>query len=212
VTVANRDTVPAADWKLWFVMPGDQTMSGNGKTDLTQADQSVTVQSPTVLDPQKSKTVQITGRYRQSNAAPMVFQLNRQNCEAYVSGKPGAPSQPVERLTDGTVRLGPVPTTKNPAPGITIGPGGVAVVVPIVRTSSAPPGSGPTASDGPTKVPVTDSTGDTKPTKSFNPTPPQVDTSPPPVTTATTAPATEAPTQAVPNAGCDLAADPDCAG
>jgi serine/threonine-protein kinase len=150
VTVANRDTVPAADWKLWFLMPGDQLMSGNGTTSLFQQDQAVTVQSAAALDPQQSKTVQITGQYKESNAAPMVFQLNHQTCEAYVSGKPNAPSRPVERLTDGTTRLGPVPTTRNPAPGITISPGGVAVPVPIKTSTKPTKTRGPVASVSPT--------------------------------------------------------------
>jgi serine/threonine-protein kinase len=145
VTVANRDTKAINDWKLWFLMPGDQTMSGNGKEKLDQSDRGVTVTSNAALDSQKSKTMEVTGRYKESNAAPMVFQLDGQTCETYVSGKPGAPSQPVEHLTDGTTRLGPVPTSSTPAPGITILPNGVAVPVPVVSKSTTPT-AGPSAS------------------------------------------------------------------
>jgi serine/threonine-protein kinase len=145
VTVANRDTKAINDWKLWFLMPGDQTMSGNGKEKLDQSDRGVTVTSNAALDPQKSKTMEVTGRYQESNAAPMVFQLDGRTCETYVSGKPGAPSQPVEHLTDGTSRLGPVPTSRTPAPGITILPNGVAVPVPVVSKSTKPT-AGPSAS------------------------------------------------------------------
>jgi hypothetical protein len=138
VTVANRDTTPARNWKLWFVMPGDQHIVTDGKANVAQSDQSVTLGSPTALDPQASRTIQITGTYDKSNAVPMIFQLNRQTCEAYVSGKKGEPSRPVERLTDGTVRLGPIPTSNNPAPGIVISPAGVAVPVPITTTTNTP--------------------------------------------------------------------------
>jgi len=64
-----------------------------------------------------SKTMAISGRYKLSNAAPMVFQLAGESCETYVSGKPGEPSRPVQRLSDGKVRLGP-PVKDNPVPGI----------------------------------------------------------------------------------------------
>jgi serine/threonine-protein kinase len=138
VTVANRDTKAINDWKLWFLMSGDQIVSGNGKEKLNQSDRGVTVTSAAALDPQKSKTMEVTGRYKESNAAPMVFQLDGQNCETYVSGKPGAPSQPVEHLTDGTTRLGPVPNSSTPAPGITILPNGVAVPVPVVSKTTKP--------------------------------------------------------------------------
>jgi eukaryotic-like serine/threonine-protein kinase len=207
VTVANRDTVAADAWKLWFVLPGDQhETAGLYKADVHQADQSVTVQSATSLNPQQSKTVQIAGRYTTSNAAPMVFQLNNQTCEAYVSGKPGEPSRPVERLTDGTVRLGPVPTSKNPAPGITISPGGVAIPVPIIKITRPPASVAPTPTATKTKGPAVEATTPTpvlpSPGASLSPTP-----------AATTPSATEAPTEPVIGGGgngCDLEADPDC--
>jgi hypothetical protein len=210
VTVANRDTVPAQDWKLWFVMPGDQTMSGNGKANVVQADQSVTVQSPTALDPQTSKTVQVIGSYKQSNAVPMVFQLNKQTCEAYVSGKPNTPSRPVERLTDGTVRLGPVPTTKNPAPGITIGPGGVAVPVPI-KTSTKPSNS-PSATPSASKEPVPDGDGDGDGTHTVLPSPQgNDDESTAPDTTTSPTPADKPTQPVIGDGGCDDPLDTECA-
>jgi serine/threonine-protein kinase len=191
VTVANRDTKAINDWKLWFLMSGDQIVSGNGKEKLNQSDQGVTVTSNAALDPQKSKTMEVTGRYKESNAAPMVFQLDGQTCETYVSGKPGAPSQPVEHLTDGTSRLGPVPTSRTPAPGITILPNGVAVPVPVVSKSTKPtvgssasasaspdPSSSPSNSDGPPpEHPSLDASTSTAPTT----TPPTTtDAAPPP--------------------------------
>jgi serine/threonine-protein kinase len=81
--------------------------------------------------------MQITGRYKEDNHPPMVFKLAGRTCETYVSGKPGAPSQPVEHLSDDTTRLGPVPSTKVPAPGLSTGPGGVIVPVPV-KTAAAP--------------------------------------------------------------------------
>ena len=169
LTIANRDTVPVQNWNLWFVMPGGQIMSGGGKEKLFQDDRGVTVTSAAALNPQQTKTLALSGRYTESNAAPMVFKLDNQNCETYVSGKPGEPSRPVERLTNGTVRLGPVPTTKNPVPGITIGPGGVAVPVPI-RT----PTSGPTTAVDPDPTDQIDPSlppGDGTPSPSLSPTP-----------------------------------------
>jgi hypothetical protein len=210
VTVANRDTVPVKDWNLWFVMPGDQTMSGNGKEKLYQDDRGVTVTSPDTLAPQQTKTMQITGRFQQSNAAPMVFKLDNQTCEAFVSGKPGDPSRPVERLSDGTTRLGPVPTSPTPVPGITIGPGGVAVPVPI-KTTSTKPNSRPTVTVGSTQGPTAKPTE--APTESVPaPTPPADDpTTEPPTAAPTTQPTVidTVPTDAVIGGGnsCDPA---DC--
>jgi serine/threonine-protein kinase len=135
VTVANRDYRAVKNWNLWFIMQGDQVLSGAGKVSLDQQGRTVTVKSSELLSPQKSKTMTITGRYAESNAAPMVFQLGGENCETYVSGKPGAPSQPVQRLSNGAVRLGP-PVKDNPVPGISVGPGGV--VVPVPLPSGAP--------------------------------------------------------------------------
>jgi len=135
ITIANRDTAAIKDWKLWFVMPGDQVVSGNGKLKLDQQGRGVTVQSGKVLSPQQTETLQFTGRYKDSNAAPMVFELGGQTCQTFVSPAPGAPSQPVEHLTNGTVRLGPAPTKDSPIPGISINPSGVAVPVPVTSTT-----------------------------------------------------------------------------
>jgi serine/threonine-protein kinase len=151
VTIANRDTAAVKDWKLWFLMPGDQVVSGNGKLKLDQQGRGVTVQSKTVLSPQETQTLQFTGRYKDSNAAPMVFELGGQACQTFVSPAPGAPSQPVEVLDNGTVRLGPVPSGNTPIPGISINPGGVAVPVPVTTT---PPAGGvqPTTTTAPVVI------------------------------------------------------------
>jgi serine/threonine-protein kinase len=149
VTVANRDKTPIKNWNLWFIMQGDQTVSGGGKGSfkLEQQGKQVLVKSTTVLSSQKAVTMDISGRYAKSNAAPMVFQLGDQTCETYVSGKPGEPSRPVQRLSNGQVRLGPPTTT--PKPGLSIGPGGV--VVPVEVPSGTP--TEPTRTDDPVPEP-----------------------------------------------------------
>jgi hypothetical protein len=134
VTIANRDTLAVKDWKLWFVMPGDQVVSGNGKLKLSQQGRAVTVQSKTALGPQQTQTLEFTGRYQASNAAPMAFDLGGQKCQVYVSPAPGAPSQPVEVLDNGQIQLGPPATKDTPIPGISINPSGVAVPVPVGTT------------------------------------------------------------------------------
>jgi eukaryotic-like serine/threonine-protein kinase len=58
-----------------------------------------------------------------------VFQLAGENCQTYVSGQPGEPSRPVQRLSDGKVRLGP-PAKDNPVLGISTGPDGVVIIGP----------------------------------------------------------------------------------
>jgi serine/threonine-protein kinase len=141
ITIANRDALAIRDWKLWFVMPGDQVVSGNGRLKLDQQGRGVTVQSKTVLSPQQTQTLEFTGRYKDSNAAPMVFELGGHACQTFVSPAPGAPSQPVEQLENGTLRLGPAPTRDTPIPGISIDPSGVAVPVPV----NTPPAAGGTA-------------------------------------------------------------------
>ncbi|MEV8506021.1 cellulose binding domain-containing protein [Actinoplanes sp. NPDC051475] len=157
VTIANRDIKAVRNWKLWFLMPGDQVVSGNGKLKLDQRARAVTVDTGKTLNPQATETMQFTGRYKASNAAPMVFQLDGQTCETFVSPKPGEPSRPVEHLTNGTLRLGPVPTRDTPVPGISIDPSGVVVPVPVTGgTGSPPPGSPP-----PSGVPIIDPPPDT---------------------------------------------------
>jgi len=179
VSVANRDTAPIRNWELWFLMPGDQIMSGNGKEKLDQRNGAVTVKASDALPPQATKTMQVTGRYRESNAAPMVFQLDGQTCETYVSGKPGAPSQPVEHLADGTTRLGPVATSSTPVPGLSTKPDGVVVPIPVTSASSSgtatsaqPLGASPSASSSTEQGP--------------EPSPPSNDSSSTPTTAATT--------------------------
>jgi serine/threonine-protein kinase len=134
-------------------------VSGNGKLKLDQQGRGVTVQSKTVLSPQQTQTLQFTGRYKDSNAAPMVFELGGQTCQTFVSPAPGAPSQPVEVLDNGTVRLGPVPSADTPIPGISINPSGVAVPVPV-NTSSAPVSSAPTSTAPAIVDPPGDGDGD----------------------------------------------------
>nr|WP_244945662.1 cellulose binding domain-containing protein [Couchioplanes caeruleus] len=153
VTIANRDVRAIKNWKLWFLMPGDQVVSGNGKLRLDQQSRAVTVQTGKVLSPQATETMQFTGRYKDSNAAPMVFQLDGQTCETFVSPKPGEPSRPVEHLSNGTVRLGPVPSKRSPLPGISINPSGVVVPVPV------PPGQQPPGTGTPSGSPPGDNGG-----------------------------------------------------
>jgi serine/threonine-protein kinase len=131
-------------------MPGDQVVSGGGKLDLQQLGRGVTVRSRAVLSPQQTETLQFTGRYQASNAAPMVFQLGGETCQTFVSPAPGAPSQPVEHLSNGSVRLGPAPTKDSPIPGISINPSGVAVPVPVGTTR--PGARSPSASSSPAVV------------------------------------------------------------
>ncbi|GIE82785.1 hypothetical protein Aph02nite_87350 [Actinoplanes philippinensis] len=127
VTLANRGDVPFDKWNLWFLMNGDQTLSGNGKLALSQQDRVVQVSSKAPIDPQRTTTMQITGRYSESNAAPMVFKLNNKTCETYVSDEPGKPSLPVEHLENGDVRFGDPVTS----PGISIGPSGNVIIRPV---------------------------------------------------------------------------------
>ncbi|WP_231953813.1 serine/threonine-protein kinase [Actinoplanes derwentensis] len=163
VTLANRDAVAMNEWNLWFLLNGDQVLSGKGKLDLTQDGQAVQVASKTAIAPQRTTTMQITGRYTESNAAPMVFKLNDQTCETYVSAKPGDPPRPVEVLQDGRIRLGE-PTT---SPGISIGPSGSVIINPTVS---------PGASGSPSVVPPSTSAG-TSPSASPSPS----ETSPSPI-------------------------------
>jgi serine/threonine-protein kinase len=184
VTVANRDDVALKNWDLWFIMQGDQVVKGSSKVDLNQQDHVVTVNSGGPLSAGKAVTMNFTGRFTNSNAAPMAFQLNRKTCEAYVSAKPGEASRKVEVLSDNTVRLSPV--TKPPA-GISVGPGGVVIVKPgITPDPSADPTPDPTRTPGtspsPTETVTVVETLDTQdpepPTKSV----------PAPTTAASTAP------------------------
>ncbi len=141
VTVANRDNVAVKNWNLLFVMKGSQTVRGVGKVDLDQQGTMITVKSAQTLSAQKAVTLDIAGRYTGANPAPMAFMLGDQNCETYVSPKPGEPSRPVVRLPNGEVRLGDA--VKKPQPGLSIGPGGVVVPIP------GPVGTGPVTTTTP---------------------------------------------------------------
>ncbi|WP_106128362.1 serine/threonine-protein kinase [Pseudosporangium ferrugineum] len=178
ITIANRDVRAIKNWNLWFLMPGDQVVSGNGKLGLDQQARAVTVNSRRTLNPQATETMQFTGRYKASNAAPMVFKLDGQTCETFVSPKPGEPSRPVEHLDNGTIRLGPVPVKDTPIPGISIAPGGVAVPVPVPTTVSVPEPrpSTPTGTSTGTGSPTTTGTDDDD---APPPEPPPTGTTPP---------------------------------
>ena len=146
VTVANRDYRAIKNWNLWFIMQGDQVLSGAaGKVSLDQQGTTVTVKGSELLSPQKSKTMTITGRYTASNKAPMVFQLGSEDCATYVSEKPGEPSKPVVRLPNGKIGLGE-PVKDNPVPGLSVGPDGVVTPTSIPATTSPPPKGNPSAS------------------------------------------------------------------
>jgi serine/threonine-protein kinase len=154
VTVANRAETPVPNWNLWFVLNGDQVLSPattGAKVTLTQTDKGVTLASSEALTMQKVATVQISGHYTNSNAAPLVFKLAGKTCETFVSSKPGAPSQPVQHLSNGSVQLGPVPTTSTPVPGVSI-KNGIAQVKPGTSTTPAASG-GPSRSTGPSTTP-----------------------------------------------------------
>jgi serine/threonine-protein kinase len=205
VTVANRNDAPIGAWKLWFIMPGDQVLSGKGKVRLTQQDNTVTVSSTSALASRKSVTLPISGRYKLSNATPLAFTLNDHTCETFVS-RPGETPRRVEHLSDGGVRL--APTTSTPAPGVSIDPGGVVHITPTTTPPSSDRPTTPTPSDPP---PTTKPTNDPPPPSLPGP-PPTTPTTPP--TTATTAapptpPHTTPPTS--PPIDCDPV-DPTCNG
>ncbi len=116
--VANRDSVAVPDLNLWWIMPGDQVLAGNGREKVFQQDRGVHVSSADTLAPQQTKTLTFTGHYKTSNAAPMAFQLGKETCQAYVGTRPGEAPRPVEQLSDGTTRFGPLPTSADPQLGI----------------------------------------------------------------------------------------------
>jgi serine/threonine-protein kinase len=209
VTLANRADLPVDKWKLWFIMPGDQIVSGNGKSQLTQADRAITVASSAPLKPQTTLNVPITGRYQLNNTPPLAFMLNDRTCETFVSSKPGEPSRQVEHLSDGNVRLGPTASTSTtPVPGISIDPQGVVHITP----TTAPPTTPATGSTTtPTATPTTDPT--TTPTTTPTTVPPSLQpiqttdpTTSPTTTTPTTEPTTPPPPSLEP---CDVN-DPTC--
>ncbi|GLY06228.1 hypothetical protein Acsp01_66070 [Actinoplanes sp. NBRC 101535] len=166
VTLANRTDTPVTDWHLWFLMSGDQTVSGNGKVDLDQQGPAVDISSTKALGAQRTATMQITGRFVESNAAPLVFKLNNQTCETYVSSTPGEPSRQVEHLSDGHIRLG---TTSTPSGGVSIDPDGNVHITPTPvpsRSRTPRPPVKPVPSSSGSKSP----TG--KPSISIEPDPP----------------------------------------
>ncbi|GID27141.1 serine/threonine-protein kinase [Paractinoplanes brasiliensis] len=217
VTVANRNETPIKDWNLWFIMPGDQVVSGAGQVDLTQESPqggAVTVNSAQQIEPLKTVSLKINGRYGTSNVPPMAFKLNGQQCETFVSSKPNEPSRYVEHLANGQTRLGP---TTSPIPGISIGDDGIINVTPTKPGSTSKPGvpgttappesrsptTPPPTTPPPTTVPPTPPPPTTPPPTTVPPTPPPP-TTPPPVTT-------DKPTiDAGGPEGCDDAFPEDC--
>jgi len=212
VTLANRDDIPVTDWKLWFIMPGDQVISGRGKVDLTQADRAVTVKSASPLNPQTTLTLPITGRYQLNNTPPLAFMLNNRTCETFVSSKPGEPSRQVEHLSDGTVRLGATPAASNPSVGVSVDPRGIVHITPTTAPATTPTAGATTTTTTPTQ---TATPTDTSTTTSRSPPPPPPTTdSPTPDETTTSDPVVDPTTSSavppppVPDS-CDVA-DPSC--
>jgi serine/threonine protein kinase len=150
VTVANRADSAVRNWNLWFLMPGDQVVSGKvlANVHLAQDQHQVNLTSASTLSPQKTMTMPITGRYELNNTAPLAFKLNGDTCETFVSPKPGAPSQQVEHLSNGTTRLAPTPVSSSstPVPGVSVDPKGIVHITP----TTAPAGGGHTTTTGPT--------------------------------------------------------------
>jgi serine/threonine protein kinase len=225
VTLANRAETAVKDWKLWFIMPGDQVVSGNGKIRLDQQQHGVTVTAASTLKPQTTLTLPITGRYTKYNNAPLAFKLNGATCETFVSSKPGEPSRKVEHLSNGQVRLSTTPPTSAPVPGISIDPGGIVHITPTTAPPVVLPGQTTTPVVGVTTTgaPVqttkpTDSVDDPGQTDSTAPLPPTAETSPtttPPTTPVidpTTEKATAGPTATIPeDPSCaDAPDEPDC--
>ncbi|GAB2615754.1 hypothetical protein Aab01nite_28300 [Paractinoplanes abujensis] len=190
VTVANRNQTPIKDWNLWFVMPGDQVVSGAGQVALTQDSPkggAVTVNSEQQIGALKTASLQLNGRYASSNNPPMAFKLNGEQCETFVSAKPGEPSRYVETV-NGQQRLSP--NTSSPIPGVSIGDDGRIInITPTKPGSTTKPGPGvvnppeETPSETP---PATTPPATTPPATTEAPPPPPPPSSmppPPPVTT-----------------------------
>jgi serine/threonine-protein kinase len=190
VTLANRADLPVDKWKLWFIMPGDQIVSGNGKSLLTQNDRGITVTSSAPLNPQTTLNVPITGRYQLNNTPPLAFKLNDRTCETFVSSKPGEPSRLVEHLSNGNVRLGPTASASTtPVPGISIDPQGVVHITPTTPATKPTTGAG-----SPTTAPTTTATTEPTTAPTTSPTPTTPAPSLPGVVDPTTSPPTTAPT------------------
>jgi eukaryotic-like serine/threonine-protein kinase len=216
VTVANRADTPVKNWNLWFLMPGDQVVSGKvlNNVHLDQDSHQVTVTSASTLSPQKTLTMPITGRYVLNNAAPLAFKLNGATCETYVSPAPGAPSKQVEHLSDGSVRLAVTPATSSPVVGVSVDPKGIVHITP----TTAPTGTKTTAAGStttPANVNTTTPTVETTTTSPVQPSFPHSEAATTdPTTAATTPPTTAATTNSPPpttDVDCDPA-DPTCTG
>jgi serine/threonine protein kinase len=221
VTVANRADAAVKDWSLWFLMPGDQTVSGRvlDNVHLAQDDHQVTVTSATTLNPQKTLTLPITGNYVLNNAAPLAFKLNGDTCETFVSPKPGAPSQQVEHLSNGTVRLAPTPVSSSstPVPGVSVDPRGIVHITPTTRPATR----GTSPNGGPTETTPTATETTTPPAGGGNggnvdPTPQgsegsSTPTDTTPTTAATTPDSTPPDTQPTQTLACDPDAGDPCA-
>jgi serine/threonine protein kinase len=217
VTLANRNDTAVKNWKLWFILPGDQTISGNGKVALTQKANTVTVSSRSALSPQKAVILPITGRYAKRNAPPLAFSLNGATCETFVSSKPGEPSRQVEHLSDGQVRLGSTPSTTTPVPGISIDPVGIVHITPTTPPATKPgglPGTTPATiptTTGAVEQPPDGTGGGT--TGSVEPGPPTSESATDPTTDPTTAPVeitTTVETPPTPTFTCDALGDDEC--
>ncbi|GIM96783.1 hypothetical protein Ato02nite_085760 [Paractinoplanes toevensis] len=152
VTVANRGDTPISEWSLWFILPGDQVLTGGGKTPLTQTGNTVTVTSTGPLAPMKSVSVPVSGGYRSSNSAPLAFRLNNSPCETFVSSEPGGPLRLVQRRPGGGTRLVPVTPGSVPLPGVSIDPDGGVHFAPITSAPSSTD-TGGTASEEPSRPP-----------------------------------------------------------
>ena len=184
VTLANRDETSIDKWKLWFIMPGDQVVSGQGKVRLTQAGPAITVTSGAPLKGQTTLSLPIAGRYQQNNTPPLAFMLNDRSCETFVSSKPGEPSKQVVNLSNGDTKL-VAPSTTSPLPGVSVDPDGTVHITPTTGATTA-------ATTSPTAVGTTDAGVDdptTSPTTAATTTGQAVDPVPP--TDPTTEPSTE---------------------
>jgi eukaryotic-like serine/threonine-protein kinase len=214
VTLANRDETPVSNWKLWFLMPGDQVVAGDGKVQLIQSDRGVTVESSAPLKPQTTLSVPLVGTYTTNNLPPLAFSLNGRTCETFVSSKPGEPSKQVVNLSNGKQQLVvPGTATATPVPGISIDPTGIVHITPTtapVRTSPASGASSsaspsvsasPSSSPSPSKSLEPDPIGGPSDSESPSPSPSESSESSSPVVTTPPTPSLEA---------CEVGIDPTC--
>jgi serine/threonine protein kinase len=209
VTVANRADTAVRNWNLWFLMPGDQVVSGKvlANVHLAQDNHQINVTSASTLSPQKTMTMPITGRYELNNTAPLAFKLNGDTCETFVSPKPGAPSQQVEHLSNGSVRLAPTPVSSSstPVPGVSVDPRGIVHITPTTGPTHGGPTTGPAT--GPTTGPATGGPttgGPTNGQTTDQVAPSGQGPTTTPTTVPTTAPTTESPTPAAPTGTPDV--------